>query len=141
MTDQPKLTDAELNKSMAVNVGGWMKMHDGGPGFLAPLWCRLSQDEHGPGQEHDGPPDYCHDANLMLEVGNRLRDQGFEFFIHLYDASGEEGAGPPMFHVGLTYGDNYAVRWDVDATNLPRALCELTYEAHQNGWLEEQSND
>lgn len=106
-TDEPKLTDAELNEWMAVNVGG-MK-----PDF----WNK--------GLDCDGvhievAPNYTGSGDRMLEVMGEVAKRGIRVDIKHEQTTGK-------YRVVFSW-PKYACSELVDAADLPRALCELCYE-------------
>ena len=103
------ITDTKLNEWM-IALMGWTfgKME---------VWKRGDEEVW---QE----PDYHHDGNLMLEVMEWLQDRAFIIL-------------PTPLWLTLGVPCQPALRKPYKKwTDLPRALCELCYEAHEKGWLE-----
>lgn len=130
MTDPAKMTDAELNEWMAEHVGGWTEH---AKGWQSPSGAICL----------GGCPNYTGSGDLVLEVVHRLLGSGWS--LNIEETGKAEHEDHPQVYVSITRligtGMKTLTRQCAYA-DLPRALCELTKQASDKGWLKkEPTND
>jgi len=140
--DQPKLTDAELNEWMALKMG-WslnpsgiynpnVSLPDAGEEYY--FWEREGDEE----RDGDDCPDYCKDGNLMLEVMDWLFDVARACDVEVQTWQTDKKLSRWRLTARSGHEDLHSL--PEKSADLPRALCELCYEAHGKGWLKEPSD-